>query len=511
MSERFRAVDRETLYLLPPSVQDWLPEKHLARFVVEVVSKLDLHELKMPYTGRGSKAFNPEMLLALLFYGYATGTFSSRKLEQATYDSLAFRYIAANTHPDHDTIATFRKRFLKQLKPLFVQILVLAKTLGFLKLGKISLDGSKIQANASKHSALSWGHATELEEQLKAEVARLMEMAAAADVETPEGMDIPEELARREDRLKAIGEAKAKLEQRAAERYAAEQAEHEAKLAKRDTRPKQRQGPKPKAPEPGVRKTDQINLTDEESRIMPARGKSFQQAYNVQAGVDTESMLIVTEHVTAHANDKQEVDPTLKALKDLEAPLGRVEALLGDNGYYSAHNVAACERAGLTPPYIAAGREPHHLPVEQRWTEPPPPSGEVDPVEAMKHRLLTLEGRAIYAQRKSTVEPVFGIVKSVMGFRQFHLRGLDAASGEWTLVSIAWNLKRLFNLGQQPLPAHGPRPHAPNRLENNGSPPPRRPAETQLNSHWALFLRMTSTMFNHSLLKLYLQPSPTGC
>ena len=327
---------------------------------------------------------------------------------------MAFRYIAANTHPDHDTIATFRKRFLKQLNALFVQILVLARTLGFLKLGKISLDRSKIQANASKHIALSWGHATEL--------------------------------ARREDRLKAIGEAKPKLEQRAAERYAGEQAEHEAKLAKRETRPKQRQGPKSKAPETGVRKTDQINLTDKESRIMPARGNSCQQVCNVQAGVDTESMLIVTEHVTAHANDKQEVDPILKALKDLEAPLGRVEALLGDNGYYSAHNVAACERAGLTP-YIATGREPHHLPVEQRWTEPPPPSGAVDPVEAMKHRLLTLQGRAIYAQRKSTVEPVFGIVKSVMGFRQFHLRGLDAASGEWTLVRIAWNLKRFFNLG----------------------------------------------------------------
>lgn len=510
MSERFRAVDRETLYLLPPSVQDWLPEEHLARFVVEVVSKLDLHELKMPYTGRGSKAFNPEMLLALLFYGYATGVFSSRKLEQATFDSLAFRYIAANTHPDHDTIATFRKRFLKQLKPLFVQILVLAKTMGFLKLGKISLDGSKVQANASKHSALSWGHATELEQQLKAEVVRLMEMAAAADVETPEGMDIPAELARREDRLKAIGEAKAKLEQRAAERYAAEQAEHEAKLAKREARPKQRQGPKPKAPEAGVRKTDQINLTDEESRIMPARGKSFQQAYNVQAGVDTESMLIVTEHVTTHANDKHEVDPTLKALKNLEAPLGRVEALLGDNGYYSAHNVAACERAGLTP-YIAAGREPHHSPVEQRWTEPPPLSGDEAPVEAMKHRLSTLEGRAIYAQRKSTVEPVFGIVKSVMGFRQFHLRGLDAASGEWTLVSIAWNLKRLFTLGQQSTPPHRPRPAAPNRLENDGSRQPRRHAEPTFNSCWALFLQMTSTMFNHSLLKVSLQPSPTGC
>ena len=220
MSERLRAFDRDTPYLLPPSVQDGLAESHLGRFVVEVVSKLEL-----PYAGRGSKAFHPEMLLVMLFYGYAAGAFSSRKLERATYDSLAFRYIATNTHPDHDTVATFRKRFLKQLKPLFVQILLLARTMGFLKLGKISLDGSKVQANASKHSALSWGHATELEEQLKAEVARLMELAAAADAEVPEGMDIPAELKRREDRLKAIAEAKAKMEARAAERHAAEQAE----------------------------------------------------------------------------------------------------------------------------------------------------------------------------------------------------------------------------------------------------------------------------------------------
>src|SRR5438093_6192258 len=234
MSDHFKAVDRETPYLLPVSVQDWLPEQHLARFVVDVVSKLDLHELKMPYAGVGSEAFNPEMLLALLFYGYATGVFSSRKLEQATYDSLAFRYIAANTHPDHDTINTFRKRFLEKLNPLFVQILVLAKTMGFLKLGKISLDGSKVQANASKHSALSWGHATELETQLKEEVARLMALAADAEAEVPEGMDIPAELARRDQRLKAIAEAKAKLEARAAERHAADRAEYEAKQAKRD-------------------------------------------------------------------------------------------------------------------------------------------------------------------------------------------------------------------------------------------------------------------------------------
>src|SRR5438552_2583079 len=281
MSARFKAVDRETPYLLPPSVQDWLPEQHLARFVVEVVSKLDLHELKMPYTGVGSEPYNPEMLVAMLFYGYATGVFSSRKLEQATHDSIAFRYIAANTHPDHDTIANFRQRFLKELKPLFLQILLLAKTMGFLKLGKISLDGSKVQANASKHSALSWGHATELEEQLKQEVVRLMAMAAAADTEVPEGMDIPEELKRREVRLKAIAEAKVKLEQRAAERHAAEQADYEAKKEKREAARaagKPPKGREPQAPEPGVRDSDQVNLTDDESRIMPGSGgKNFQQ------------------------------------------------------------------------------------------------------------------------------------------------------------------------------------------------------------------------------------------
>lgn len=457
MSAHFKAVDRETIYLFPPSVQDWLPENHLARFIVEVVSKLDLHELKMPYTGVGSEAFHPEMLLALLFYGYATGVFSSRKLEQATYDSIAFRYIAANTHPDHDTIATFRKRFLEQLKPLFLQILLLAKTLGFLKLGKISLDGTKIQANASKHSALSWGHAIELEQQLKEEVARLLVLAEAADVEVPEGMDIPAELARREERLKAIGEAKAKLEARAAERHAVEQAEQEAKKAARAAQAKAKgQPPKgsgPKTPEAGPpRDSDQINLTDEESRIMPSSGKSFQQAYNVQAGVETESLLIVTEHVTQSANDKREVQPTLKALEQLAEPLGKTEVLLSDNGYYSEDNVKACHRDKITP-YLAAGRERHSLPMEQRWADPPPLAAEADAVEAMKHRLRTPEGRALYGRRKCTVEPVFGIIKSVLGFRQFHLRGLKAVSGEWTLVSMAWNLKRLFNLQQQKLQA----------------------------------------------------------
>src|SRR5688572_14288061 len=252
---------------------DALPPTHLARFVVAAIAQLDLSQVYGRYGRRGGRALAPELLLGVLFYGYATGVFSSRKLEQATYDSIAFRYIAANTHPDHDTLAAFRKRFLQQLKPLFVQILLLAKTLGVLNLGKISLDGSKIQANASKHSALSWGHAVELEQQLKEEVAQLMALAEAADTEKPEAINIPEELAIRDQRLKAISEAKAQLEARAAERHATEQAEYEAKIAQRQAKAQASgrppRGPEPKAPEPGVRDNDQINLTDEESRILP--------------------------------------------------------------------------------------------------------------------------------------------------------------------------------------------------------------------------------------------------
>jgi len=277
MSNRFRQVDRETLFLLPPSMDDWLPKEHLARFIVEIVAQLDLTAIKAAYAGRGSKAHHPETLLALLFYGYATGVFSSRKLERATYDSVAFRYIAANDHPDHDTIATFRKRFLPELTPLFVQILLIAREMGFLKLGKVSLDGTKIKANASKHRALSWKHACKLEAQLKAEVEELLRHAEEADrSDLPDGLDIPAELARREERLTAIAQAKAEIERRAAERYAEEQAAHEKKLAERQAKEqksgKKARGKQPKPPVDGPRNKDQVNLTDEESRIMPVAG-----------------------------------------------------------------------------------------------------------------------------------------------------------------------------------------------------------------------------------------------
>ncbi len=225
---RFIQVDRQTNYLLPPSVDEWLPEDHLARFVVEVIEQLDLSELTAQYAGRGSKAHHPEVLLGLLIYGYATGVFSSRKLERATYDSVAFRYVAANTHPDHDTLASFRRRFLPQLEKLFVQVLLLAREMKLIKLGTIALDGTKIQANASRHRALSYGHAQRLEAQLTAEVKALTARAEAADRQAAaDGMDIPEEIARREKRLAAIAQAKAKIEARAKERFAAEQAEYE--------------------------------------------------------------------------------------------------------------------------------------------------------------------------------------------------------------------------------------------------------------------------------------------
>src|ERR1700692_3696469 len=231
----FRTFDRETGYLLPPSVDEWLPERHLARFVVEVIDGLDLSAMSNSYRGAGSASYHPALLLGLLVYGYATGVFSSRKLERSTYDSVAFRYVAANEHPDHDTIATFRRRFLRDIEGLFVEVLELAREMGMLKLGTVALDGTKIHANASRHSALSYEHAGKIEAQLKAEVADLMAQAEAADaVDVPDGMSIPEELARREERLAKLAEARAKLEARAKERFEREMAEPRAKLAARD-------------------------------------------------------------------------------------------------------------------------------------------------------------------------------------------------------------------------------------------------------------------------------------
>jgi transposase len=449
MIPKFIPTNREQQYLFPPSIQDWLPEVHLARFVVEIVSQLNLQPLAETYAGRGFKAYHPKILLSLLFYGYATGVFSSRKIEQATYDSVAFRFISANTHPDHDTIATFRKRFLEELKPLFTQILMVAHEMGLLKLGKVSLDGTKIKANASKHHALSWDHACKLEQQLQAEVNELMQLAEKADTEHPEEMDIPKELHRRQDRLNAIAKAKATIEERAANRHAQEQKEYEEKATARrekaEASGKKPRGPEPKPPTPGPRKKDQVNLTDEESRIMPSSDKGFVQAYNAQASVDVDTMLIVEAHISQASNDKLEITPTLSSLNELPEELGGVDTILADAGYFSESNVAACNQCGIEP-FIPPSRDKHNQPLAERFVDPPPLSADAKPIDKMRNKLKTVEGRKIYAQRKSTVEPVFGIIKHVMGFRQFFLRGREAVSGEWTLVSIAWNIRRMFAL-----------------------------------------------------------------
>ena len=446
----FRPTDRETGFLMPPSVDDWLPEHHLARFIVEVVEGLDLRAMSGSYRGSGSASYHPTILLGIVVYGYATGVFSSRKLERATYDSVAFRFIAGNEHPDHDTIATFRRRFLKQIERLFVEVLKLAREMGVLKLGTVALDGTKVHANASRHSALSYEHAGKIEAQLKAEVAELLAKAEAADqADVPDGMTVPEELARREARLAKLAEARAKIEARAKERFEREQADYQAKLAERAAKTeatgKKPGGRPPLPPVEGALPSDQINLTDEESRIMPVAGGGFEQCYNAQAVVAAGSLLVVATDVVQAANDKQQLVPMVKHLEALPDELGKPETLLADNGYFSAANVTACAAANIVP-MIATGREAHHPSLAERFAAAPEAPKDATPVEAMAHRLRTPEGKLLYALRKQVPEPVFGIIKSVLGFRQFLLRGLESVRGEWSLVTMAWNLKRMFAL-----------------------------------------------------------------
>jgi hypothetical protein len=388
------------------------------------------------------------MLLSLLVYGYATRVFSSRALERATYDSVAFRFIAGNEHPDHDTIAAFRKRFLGHIEGLFVEVLKLARAMGMLKLGTVALDGTKVHANASRHSALSYGHAKKLEKQLKKEVRQLLALAARADAaDIPDGMSIPEELERREDRLAAIAQAKAKIEARVQEE---DQQHYESRLAAREEEQKRSGrkpgGPPPQPPSGQIGAKEQINLTDEESRIMKCADGSFEQCYNAQAAVTAGSLLIVASSVSPAANDKEQLVPMLGKLKALPKKLGRIRRMLADAGYLSEKNVESCEAAKIEP-LIALKRQRHHLSLRQRFAPAPKaPPQNATALERMAHRLKTPRGKKLYALRKHTPEPVFGIIKSVMGFRQFSLRGLRNVSGEWNLVTLSYNIKRMFAL-----------------------------------------------------------------
>ena len=347
-----------------------------------------------------------------------------------------------------DTLATFRRRFLKELENLFVQVLEMASEMKLLKLGTVCLDGTKIHASASRHSALSHGHIEKLEAQLKTEVQELLALAEQADkADVPDGMNLPEELKRREDRLALMAVAKEKMGARAKERYQREQAEYDEKMAARAAKEaastKKCSGKTPAAPQAGPKKSDQVNLTDEQSRIMPVcGGGGFEQCYNAQAGVDAPTMLVVATGVTQASNDKQQIEPMLDTLAAQSASQGQVTCLVADTGYFSEHNMKACEASKIFP-LTAVARENHHPGWRERHTEPAPLPATATPAQTMAHRLKTKDGRKRYTLRKQTVEPVFGIIKSVMGFRQFSLRGLDKVRGEWNLVCLAWNLKRL--------------------------------------------------------------------
>jgi transposase len=449
MARKFKTVDYEKSLKQTVTIEECLPPDHLARFVVAIIALLDLSCIYAQYAPRGGEPYAPEILLGLLFYGYATGVFSSRKIEGATYDSIPFRFIAGGWHPDHDTIANFRKTFLPEIAALFVQVLLIAKEAGVLKLGNISLDGSKIHADASKSKAISYKRLVKLEQQLSAEVEELLALSEQADQsELPEALDVAEEISFRQYRLAHLARAKAVLEMRAQERYQVEKAEYEAKMRAREKKARKRKrksgGRKPKPPTPGPRDKDQYNFTDPESRIMKnSTNSGFDQHYNVQLAVEQESFLIVANTLSNHANDQNEALPTLDAIA---GQLGQPEACALDNGYFSESNITEIERRGIEP-YIATGREPHHKSWKARFAElPAPPPEDASPMVKMAYKLKTEIGKTIYDLRKCTVEPVIGIIKEIMGFRQFSLRGLAAAAGEWCLVCLAFNLKRLHVL-----------------------------------------------------------------
>ena len=448
MSRKFTTVDYEATLEQTVRLRDALPASHLARFVVDLVAQLDLGHIYAGYADRGGIAYAPDILLALLFYGYATGVFSSRRIEKATYEMLPFRFIAGGMHPDHDTLANFRKTFLPVIKELFVQMLLLAQAAGYFKLGNISMDGSKVHANASKSKAVSYKRLIELEAQLRAEVDELFGLAEQADQPVPAGMVIADEIAIRQERLTRLAAAKTVLEDRAQERYAAEKAEYDAKMCARAEKA-ERTGRKPggRAPTPPTsapQDTDQYNFTAPESRIRrQGNSAGLEPAYNATAAVDQATLFIVACSLSHHPNAKAEVEPTLAAL----APeLGTPSAAALDNGFFSPANIAALERREIEP-YIATGREPHHQSWQDRFAgEPEPPLADANSQVKMAYRLRTAAGKAIYRLRKCTVEPVFGIVKAVLGFRQFLLRGLAAASDEWCLMCLAYNIKRYHTL-----------------------------------------------------------------
>lgn len=452
MPARFVNIDRQTPMFLPCDLRQWVPEGHIVHFILDAVEQIPTAHFHINHRGTGSEQYPPAMMLALLIYCYATGRFGSRAIEAATHSDVAVRYLCANTHPDHDSICEFRKANESAFKAAFVSVLQLAHHLRLTRVGTVSVDGTKIQANASKHAAVSYARAGEMIEQLELEVKELMERAQQAQAqESQEPLDIPAELARREKRQAALQQARQVIEARAQEMAAAQQEEYQAKVAARQAQREAGKKPRGQEPEPPSAEPDpkaQYNFTDPESRIMKAgSGQHFEQAYNAQAVVD-EAMLIVGHHVSDAPNDKEQLEPGVAAISPVVA--AQVRAVLVDSGFYSQAAVSTVEEngAGGMTVYAAVEKHSHHKSVADllSQTEPAALGPEASAKEIMAHRLKTSVGRELYKLRKQTVEPVFGIIKEAMGFRRFLLRGRAKVSLEWTLVCVSYNLKRMFTL-----------------------------------------------------------------
>jgi len=454
--KRFKPYQPNQLFLLPPDMKQWLPEDHLVYFIMDVVNQLDLSAIYCCYDNSkgGQPPFDPRMMIALLLYSYCIGLPSSRKIEKATYERVAFRILTADQHPDHDTIADFRKRHLKALSGLFVEILRLCQQVGLVKLGHVSLDGTKVKANASKHKAMSYGRMEKKAEELEAEVQRLLtESQAVDDAEDAEygkgkrGDELPKDLRFKQDRLRKIKEAMKSLEDQAkveADAKREEIRQKELSLKKED---RKRKGKKPKEPTDDPDSKAQRNFTDPESRIMKdGASKSFEQAYNCQAAVDEKSQIIVATNVTQQTNDKQQVEPMVEAIKD-NTDGQTPKKLSADTGYFSESNIEYLEGEEIDS-YVATGRAKHvdHPEPPRRGRIP----CDLTKKDRMTRKLQTKKGRETYSKRKEIVEPVFGQIKEARGFRRFSLRGLGNVMCEWDLICLTHNLLKLFRSGLMP-------------------------------------------------------------
>ena len=450
MGKTYRPWNPNQQYLLPPSVQDWLPENNLVYFLLDTVNELDISAITEKYeqTKRGFPPFHPRMMVALLLYSYCRGIFSSRKIMQACEERLTFRVIAGDDIPNFRTISDFRKLHIKELQQLFVQVLQLCQEAGLVKLGHIALDGTKIKANASRHKAMSYGRMLKEEASLKEEIKQLLEKSEAIDRQEDDkygpdsrGDELPEELARRESRLKRIQEAKKVLEAKA--KAAAQEAQKQPEQEDSKSGNKPQRGRKRKAVSEVPAYKKQYNFTDPESSIMKANNKGWDQCGNAQAAVDSKDQIIVACDVTDESNDKKQFEPMLEQAQENVGQDKKIKSALADNGYYSESNVKFAEDKKIDA-YIATKRIKHNDPVTKAPGGRPPKDLTVQ--EKMARKLRTKKGRETYSKRKSIVEPVFGQIKGARGFVQFSLRGLEKMRGEWAIVCLTHNLLKLFRV-----------------------------------------------------------------